>query len=257
MSRIFERLHSVMQEHEADQELGLPQQRGYNASTTEPGSAPILRTNPSALQFGNVSREAIGKLVHQLFFVKRPPRIVVFSAVERNVGCTFLAARTAEILAEQSNASVCLVDGNVRYPALHEVFKIDNERGLRDVMITGDCSRSCAKRLPDTNLWVLPSGRTCDGEYALRGSAIRNWTRQMRSEFTYIIVDTAPLNLYNDALGLASSSEGLVLVLKANSSHRETAQNILQELRTADVRLLGAILNQRTFPVPEAIYSKL
>jgi Mrp family chromosome partitioning ATPase len=46
-------------------------------------------------------------------------------------------------------------------------------------------------------------------------------------------------------------------MLKANSSRRDTARKAMQELQTGNVRALGAVLNQRTFPIPEALYKRL
>jgi Mrp family chromosome partitioning ATPase len=46
-------------------------------------------------------------------------------------------------------------------------------------------------------------------------------------------------------------------MLKANSSRREIARKAVQDLQAANVRVLGAVLNQRTFPIPEALYKKL
>ena len=56
---------------------------------------------------------------------------------------------------------------------------------------------------------------------------------------------------------LARNAEGVVLVLRANSSRREAARKAVRDLEAANVRVLGAVLNHRTFPVPESIYRKL
>jgi Mrp family chromosome partitioning ATPase len=56
---------------------------------------------------------------------------------------------------------------------------------------------------------------------------------------------------------LGSGSDGIVLVLRANSSRRESARKATQDLQNAKARVLGAVLNQRTFPIPESIYKKL
>ena len=53
---------------------------------------------------------------------------------------------------------------------------------------------------------------------------------------------------------LANASDGVVLVLKANSSRRESAQRALKELKGANIAVFGAVLNQRTFPIPNRIY---
>ena len=47
------------------------------------------------------------------------------------------------------------------------------------------------------------------------------------------------------------------LEVSDNSSRRETARKAVRNLENANVRVLGAVLNHRTFPVPEAIYRKL
>jgi len=72
-----------------------------------------------------------------------------------------------------------------------------------------------------------------------------------------VLVDVAALGDANDAVLLGCGGDGVVLVLKANTSRRESARKAVQDLQTAKVRVLGAVLNQRTFPIPESIYRKL
>ena len=80
---------------------------------------------------------------------------------------------------------------------------------------------------------------------------------ELRAAFDYILIDAAALNAANDAVVLGGLSDGVVLTLKANSSRRETARKAVQELQAANVRTLGAVLNQRTFPIPEGLYRRL
>jgi len=72
-----------------------------------------------------------------------------------------------------------------------------------------------------------------------------------------VLIDTPGMNVSNDAAGLAAGCDGVVLVLKANASRREPSRKLVDDLRTAKVQVLGAVLNQRTFPIPESIYKKL
>jgi Mrp family chromosome partitioning ATPase len=80
---------------------------------------------------------------------------------------------------------------------------------------------------------------------------------ELRSEFDYVLLDVAPLNSSNHGIVLGSWCDGVALVLKANSSSRRGARKSVEDLRAAKVPLLGAILNQRTFPIPQSIYSRL
>ena len=80
---------------------------------------------------------------------------------------------------------------------------------------------------------------------------------ELRQYFKYVLIDSPALSLGNEGIGLGRAAEGVVLVLKANSSRREAARKAVQDLQNAGVRILGAVLNQRTFPIPQAIYNKL
>jgi hypothetical protein len=46
-------------------------------------------------------------------------------------------------------------------------------------------------------------------------------------------------------------------VLGAHSTRRATARKIKETLEAAQARILGTVLSERTFPVPERIYRRL
>lgn len=264
MSRNFELLQRLEQEKSAD---GLPttQATGMFAPQDReelPVAEPRIAEPRSDLSLlaplqGMVAHE-IAKLIERLFLSAEDRRSVVFSGVERRAGCTWLAAQGARLLANQQRGSVCLIDGNLRFPALHTTFEMTNHHGLADAVLDSTPVHHFIQPLPIRNLWLLSSGSAEKSEAALLASeALRRRILEARKEFDFVLVDSPALNTYGDGLRLGAACNGLALVLKANSSRKETAQRILMELQTAKVCLFGAILNQRTFPVPEAIYSRL
>jgi protein-tyrosine kinase len=72
-----------------------------------------------------------------------------------------------------------------------------------------------------------------------------------------VLVDAPPLSRYADAVTLGQVTDGFVLVLEANATRREVAQMAADSLRAANIRILGAVLNKRTFPIPTSLYKKL
>jgi Mrp family chromosome partitioning ATPase len=72
-----------------------------------------------------------------------------------------------------------------------------------------------------------------------------------------VLIDSPALSLCNDGILLGRATEGVVLVLKAHSSRRDSARKAIKDLQNAEVRILGAVLNQRTFPIPQKIYDLL
>ena len=79
----------------------------------------------------------------------------------------------------------------------------------------------------------------------------------LRNEFAYILIDAPPLNRYADAIALGQLADGVVLILEANATRRESAVKVAAHLRSMHVKLLGAVLNKRTFPIPETLYNLL
>ena len=72
-----------------------------------------------------------------------------------------------------------------------------------------------------------------------------------------MLVDAPPLNQYADGSILGQIADGVVLVLEANSTRRESALKAIEALRGAQADVLGAVLNKRTFPIPESVYRRL
>jgi Mrp family chromosome partitioning ATPase len=56
---------------------------------------------------------------------------------------------------------------------------------------------------------------------------------------------------------MAQFADGMILVLSAQRTRRATAIKVKQTLERANVRLLGSVLSDREFPIPEGIYRRL
>jgi Mrp family chromosome partitioning ATPase len=154
--------------------------------------------------------------------------------------------------------TVCVVDANFRSPALHQYFNLENRVGLADAIVQAGPIRSFAQRVEGTNLWVLPSGSAkASGNALLSSDALQARMVELRSEFDHVLIDSAPLNGYADAGVLGRISDGLLLVLQSNATRREAARNVIEGLKSSNVRLLGAVLNRRTFPIPQNLYNRL
>jgi Mrp family chromosome partitioning ATPase len=169
-----------------------------------------------------------------------------------------VCARVAEVLAGQVSGSVCLVDANLRNPGLNPQFGAENVYGLTDALRKREPIRSFAQPLSSPRLWLVSAGSPAeDGQSLLSSDRMRLRMTELRTEFDYVLIDTPAISSSNDSTVLGAATDGLVLVLKANSSRRESARGTIHDLRAAKVRVLGAVLNQRTFPIPQSIYDKL
>ena len=184
--------------------------------------------------------------------------MVVFAGIDHGNGCSQIAASVAESLAGNAPGAVCLVEANFRSPALPAMLGTTNYHGLTDALLGEGPIRSFIKPVCSESLWLLSSGLlAADSPNLLTTERMKALSVELRKEFDFVIVDAPPLTRYADAIALGQLSDGIVLVLEANSTRREAALTVAESLRSCGIKIIGAVLNKRTFPIPEGIYSKL
>ncbi len=208
----------------------------------------------------DISREEEIKLVQRIFPVagQRAPQIVLFSAVESQAGCAAICIRTAKILAGRGDGSVCLVDANLPSPCLHHYFGLDNSKGLAEAVLESLPMQDFVQKHPETDLWILPSGSAA-GQLGFSGvyDRLRSRMTELRSQFKYVLIHASPLDLDSASILLSRWTDGVVMVVEADTTRRKTARRMKQDLEAANVRILGVVLNNRTFSIPEGLYRRL
>jgi succinoglycan biosynthesis transport protein ExoP len=200
------------------------------------------------------------RLVQQIFLsqTQSPPRVVVFAGIDHGNGCSQICASVAETLAKNTSGSVCIVEANFRSPGLPELLRATNPLGLTDSLLQDGPIRSFANPIGIDKLWLLSCGTlTADSASLLSSEPIKARLAELRTEFDFVIIDAPPLTRYADAIALGQLSDGIVLILEAESTRREAAQMAAANLRASQVSILGAVLNKRTFPIPEKLYKWL
>jgi Mrp family chromosome partitioning ATPase len=79
----------------------------------------------------------------------------------------------------------------------------------------------------------------------------------LRVTFDNILIDCRSLHNASDAAVLASSVDGVVVVVEAGQSRREEIINAQRTIEQAGGKFLGFVLNKRRYPVPEWLYKRL
>jgi capsular exopolysaccharide synthesis family protein len=264
MSRNFELMQNLGRERDMfEAAVGGAAQATAATVAPEPAvqAAPApLELQPLQLKMEEAQRDEIFKLVQRVFLLPGADRgrLVVVSGMESGNGCSWICARMAEVLASQVTGSVCVVDANLRTPGLHNEFGVSNHFGLTNALQVSEPIRRFVTSLSRPNLWLLSCGAEIDGMQSMLGSdRMRALLPELQREFDYVLIDAPPMEAGDDSVMLSRHAEGIVLVLRAHSTRRETARKAVRDLENANVRVLGAVLNRRTFPVPESIYRKL
>ena len=223
---------------------------------------PVLGITPNReapfSDLASFTREEILRLVQRLFLVTdrigdNRRRQVVFCGIDNIEGSNLLCARIGRILAEKVKSQVCVVDANVRVPSSSPLF---------DLLPFDDCSGSTRSsegppgRVTD-NLWLASGDSFCSPGVSPTLDDVQAWISRLPAEFAHVVISASPVGLYTDAVLLGQMADGVVLVLEANSTRRAAARRAKQLLEESNVRVLGTVLNNRTYPIPEKLYRKL
>ncbi len=174
--------------------------------------------------------------------------IMVTSAYPED-GKTTVTTNLALMFA-QSDAKVILVDADIRKGRIAKYFKRKSSPGLSDCL-------SGQNSLDDVihhshineNLSYITCGTHSPRPYELLESEeMKKLIQELCQRFDYVIIDTPPVLLISDALALAPSTDGGVLVCRHQVSYISDIERAINTLNFAKVNLLGIVVNDYKAP---------
>jgi capsular exopolysaccharide synthesis family protein len=155
------------------------------------------------------------------------------------------AANLAAVYALAGHKTV-LVDGDLRKPSQHDIWGVQNGRGLADLLT--DERLMAEPPLTATsveNLWLLPSG-TYNGSPSdlFANPRLLDAIGVLRARAHYVIFDGPPVLSFSDSALLGAKLDGAVLVIKAGATRRDHTARAREALERVHVNVLGAVLTQ-------------
>jgi capsular exopolysaccharide synthesis family protein len=176
------------------------------------------------------------------------PRVMVLSSCSPMEGKTTIVSNLGIALAE-INHRVLLIDADMRKPRLHNVYGQLNNCGLSNLLRERNPIEEypldvLVRQTEIPGLHLLPSGHGARRISNLLYSArLPELLARFRREFDTILIDTPPMLQISDARVLGRLADGVILVLFANHTTRDTALAAIQRFREDGTPILGTILN--------------
>lgn len=203
----------------------------------------LVRAKPRA-GFSEAVRAA--KVSVQLSNTMDPAaRSLLITSTAVGEGKSTLAANLAQVFVG-SDATVVLVDVDLRKPRLHKSFS-DNGRqqGLSQVL-TGLCRLDEAViKTAVPNLYFLAAGPIPPNPAELLASGrMKKLLDSLCSRFDHVILDAPPATGFADVLALGNYVDGVLLVSTLGATHREALRIFRRSLYNVGGHLLGGIVNK-------------
>ncbi len=195
-------------------------------------------------------------LVQRIFLnLDKPVRSVVFSGVARGNGASEVCAATATLLA-QNVGSVCLVEADINQP-LAQLLGVSDVSHMPSCLDSDQPIRAFLRCVDDDRLFLLPAkALRTKGSLLFAERSLQARLKELGQEVSFIVV-CAPLASSMETLLLAKLVDGVVLLIEANRTRRDSASDVVDSLRSAHINILAAVLNNQTFPLPQALNSGL
>jgi succinoglycan biosynthesis transport protein ExoP len=177
------------------------------------------------------------------------PKTLVLTSASPGEGKSTVTSNLAVAIAE-SGQRVLLIDADLRRPRQHEIFSMDNRRGLTSLLRAGadreDWQSVFGLIRPTevSRLDILTSGPpSAAATNLLCDPNIPELLMLLRSEFDMVLIDTPPMLQMPDARILGRLADAVILVIRAGQTARDAALAARQRFAQDGTRLLGTVLN--------------
>ena len=152
--------------------------------------------------------------------------------------------RTNIQFASAAGQRVLLVDADLRKPVVYKTFQLNNASGLSTALSSSGSVADVIQRTPVENLSILPSGpKPPNPSELLSSPRMDQILSEARQLFDVVIFDMPPVVAVTDAQIMSSKTDGTLLVVRENTSRKESLTKAKELLEMVQARVLGVVYN--------------
>ncbi|MAF65220.1 MAG: hypothetical protein CMJ84_06135 [Planctomycetes bacterium] len=171
------------------------------------------------------------------------PRTIVLTSAVEGEGKTVSSLNLAIALAELPGTQALVVDGDLHAPAVEELLGIPRRQGLADIL-RGTCGIDAAIRSTSiAQVSLMGAGTLPENPSKLLGSErMRTVLNSLKQRYSYVLIDTPAAMSISDASLLGAIADGIVLVVRLESTPRPYVEQTLNDLEAMGGNVLGTCL---------------
>ncbi|MBL8854394.1 MAG: polysaccharide biosynthesis tyrosine autokinase [Planctomycetaceae bacterium] len=158
-------------------------------------------------------------------------------------GKSTLATNLAITIA-QSGKRVLLVDGDMRRPSLHKLFKADDKPGFSDVLVEQISISEAIRETEVEGLHLLPCGvKPVQPSELLTSHRLPEVIAEFRNMYDMVIIDTPPVLVVTDPCPIAANVDGVICAMRIKKNVRVSAERMVDILRSVNANIIGVVVN--------------
>jgi protein-tyrosine kinase len=234
--------------------IGIEEERmETHGITSEPQPGERFSSEPKLVsleQSGSLAAEQFRKLRTYLlrFKIYDAPKTIMVTSATSGEGKTFVSANLAISISHELHTHALLVDCDLRNPNLAQWFGLPNEKGLSDYLSGNGNPSELFKKTQVEKLSLLPGGTIQENPTELIGSKKMDaLIHELKSRYPdrYLVFDSTPLLATTEPEVLAKFVDGIIVVVRAGVTPRETVKQAIANLDKG--KIIGFVLNYLEF----------
>jgi len=171
-----------------------------------------------------------------------PPKTILITSMAPKDGKTTIASNLAMAIAG-SGSKVLIIDCDLRRPMLHQVFGLENKKGL-STFISGTSGISIIRDGLPENLSIIPSGPIPPNPSELMISKrLKDLIRSLKNKYDFIIFDTPPIISVSDTLIISKIVDASLIVTRFGKTTYEMMNHGMKQLAGIEAKVIGTVIN--------------
>jgi len=189
----------------------------------------------------------------------KPPRTIVVTSAIHSEGKTVTSLNLAISLSQAVHKpKVLLVDADMRRGRVAKYLGVNQKAGLSDILTDKAKIENTLYHLDIENLAFISAGEIPEYPSELLASDnMKRFLSDVKGMFDHIIIDTPPIITVTDAGILGSIADGVLMVVQAGRTQRGIVKRAKERLHQAHSKILGHVLTNIEYHLPEYIYRYL
>lgn len=143
----------------------------------------------------------------------------------------------------ETGGKVLLIDGDMRRPSLARLLIEKASPGLSNVLAGLVEAEEAIHKNVRPNLDMIFSGEIPPNPLELLGHPrMKALVDAMSSRYDYILIDTPPVSIVSDACEVANVTDGVLFLVRQNSTEKDAVIRGIKQLELSNSRLLGFVM---------------
>lgn len=205
------------------------------------GPKLIVDTNPKS-----PASEAYRMLRTNIQFLglDNPIKTIVVTSAGPGEGKTTSVINLGITMAH-SGLKVLIIDGDLRRPQIHKVFRTFNQIGLTNILVNKLDYKEGVLLTHVEGLEILPVGTIPPNPSELLASnRMKQFLSEISKDYDFVLIDTSPAAMVTDASILSAVVDGTILVCASGKVPIEGAKRAKELLENVNANIVGVVLNK-------------